>query len=263
MRRAPEAGRCRSSARCGSRTPRRRALSGRRLTSTGGGARRPARPISGFPIFFSTRTANHAFTFALPLNFYWRHDDDANLLVLPLFYDNSHKTGYSAPDLARVHPPQRTRVQPLGGLALLVGRRREGALELPRPLPAGVGLPRKGRRLHGRLPAGLELSRPDLEHDGGRAVPARPRGHLVLSTRCSRSGGAAATKRRGAPTACSSRFFYWDRAEHGLASHLVTPLGGYSRDDRDGTRTWVAAPVPLLRPPRSRAASERCSRRST
>ena len=28
----------------------------------------------GFPIFFSTRTADHAFTFALPLNLYWRHE---------------------------------------------------------------------------------------------------------------------------------------------------------------------------------------------
>ena len=48
----------------------------------------------GFPLFFSTRTASHAFTFALPLNFYWRHEDDASLLALPLFYYNSHKTGY-------------------------------------------------------------------------------------------------------------------------------------------------------------------------
>ena len=31
-------------------------------------------------------------------------------------------------------------------------------------------------------------------------------------------------------------FFYWDRAGYGLATNLVTPLGGYSRDDHDGTQ---------------------------
>jgi len=47
----------------------------------------------GFPLFFSTRTATGAFTYALPLNFYWRHQDDKSLLSLPLFYWNSHNTG--------------------------------------------------------------------------------------------------------------------------------------------------------------------------
>ena len=47
------------------------------------------------PPYVSSRNADHAFTWATPLNFYWRNADDANLLVIPLFYKNTHKTGAS------------------------------------------------------------------------------------------------------------------------------------------------------------------------
>ena len=45
------------------------------------------------PPYVSSRDAAHAFTWAAPLNFYWRNADDANLLALPLFYQNKHNTG--------------------------------------------------------------------------------------------------------------------------------------------------------------------------
>ena len=44
-----------------------------------------------FPVFVSSRSADHAFTYAVPLNFYWRNADDANLLAVPLFYFDSNK----------------------------------------------------------------------------------------------------------------------------------------------------------------------------
>jgi hypothetical protein len=47
------------------------------------------------PPYVSSRNADHAFTYVAPLNFYWRNADDWNLLALPLFYKNSHKTGSS------------------------------------------------------------------------------------------------------------------------------------------------------------------------
>jgi len=47
------------------------------------------------PPYVSSRNADHAFTWIAPLTFYWRHADDANLLALPLFYKNTHKTGAS------------------------------------------------------------------------------------------------------------------------------------------------------------------------
>src|SRR5207248_2476372 len=41
-----------------------------------------------FPLFVSSRSEGGAFTFALPLNFYWRSGHEKNLLVFPLFYRN-------------------------------------------------------------------------------------------------------------------------------------------------------------------------------
>jgi hypothetical protein len=46
-----------------------------------------------FPLAISKRSKESAFTWAAPLNFYWRNGDDKNLLALPLFYQNEHKTG--------------------------------------------------------------------------------------------------------------------------------------------------------------------------
>ena len=45
------------------------------------------------PPYVSSRDAASAFTWAAPLNFYWRNADDQNLLALPLFFKNDHKTG--------------------------------------------------------------------------------------------------------------------------------------------------------------------------
>ena len=47
------------------------------------------------PPYVSSRDAAGAFTWAAPLNFYWRNADDRNLLALPLFFKNVHKTGNS------------------------------------------------------------------------------------------------------------------------------------------------------------------------
>ena len=46
-----------------------------------------------FPFAISKRSKESAFTWALPLNFYWRSGQDKNLLALPLFYQNEHRDG--------------------------------------------------------------------------------------------------------------------------------------------------------------------------
>ena len=97
-------------------------------------------------------------------------------------------------------------------LALLVGRRREGAVELPRPLPAGLGLRGEGERHHGRLPAGLELPQP-----GARTPPSSvPFVHVREGTWYFNtllplwwSGGDDKTRRAHRLLV---PFFYWDRA---------------------------------------------------
>jgi len=46
-----------------------------------------------FPFAISARSKQSAFTYAVPLNFYWRNGDDKNLLSIPFFYQNKTPTG--------------------------------------------------------------------------------------------------------------------------------------------------------------------------
>jgi len=46
-----------------------------------------------FPFAISTRSKQSAFTYAVPLNFYWRNGDDKNLLSIPFFYQNKTPNG--------------------------------------------------------------------------------------------------------------------------------------------------------------------------
>lgn len=46
-----------------------------------------------FPFAISTRSKDSAFTYAVPLNFYWRSGEDRNLLSIPFFYRNTTPTG--------------------------------------------------------------------------------------------------------------------------------------------------------------------------
>ncbi|MEA2699625.1 MAG: hypothetical protein QOI66_3896, partial [Myxococcales bacterium] len=48
-----------------------------------------------FPLFVSSRDNDRAFTYAVPLTFYWRRQDNASTLSIPFFYRNTHKTGGS------------------------------------------------------------------------------------------------------------------------------------------------------------------------
>jgi hypothetical protein len=45
------------------------------------------------PIFVSTRSTNHAFTYAIPLNFYWRSGKSWHFLGLPFLYTSGHPQG--------------------------------------------------------------------------------------------------------------------------------------------------------------------------
>jgi hypothetical protein len=46
-----------------------------------------------FPFAISTRSKDSAFTYAVPLNFYWRSGQDRSLLSIPFFYRNTTPTG--------------------------------------------------------------------------------------------------------------------------------------------------------------------------
>ncbi|HXT97863.1 MAG TPA: hypothetical protein VN853_16300 [Polyangia bacterium] len=195
-----------------------------------------------FPIFFSTRTAARTFTFALPLNFYWRHEDDSNLLALPLFFHSSHQTG--------------------GWFLTWLGYAHREGTEYGRSLAWLYwwgGDDKAQSRYHVFFPLLWDF---EGKNDGTTVLFP-----LVWSFRGPTSNTTVAANfvhvRDGSwtfntffPLYWSSRddktgrahklllpFFYWDRADHDRASTLVTLLGGYRRDDVEGTRTWAILPL--------------------
>ena len=196
----------------------------------------------GFPIFFSTRTPSHTFTVALPvINFYWRHDDDKSLLSIPFFYWNSHQTGNRL-------------------ITWLGYAHREGS-EYGRSvawLYWWGGDEKAQSSYHVFFPLLWDFRGKD---DGTTVVfplvwsfrgPTQNT-TLVIPFVHVRDGSwyfntlppiwwSSGDDKTGRANRLLIPLFYWHRAEHGRAATLVTPLGGYHRDDDDGTRTWVILP---------------------
>ena len=171
----------------------------------------------------------------MPLNFYWRNKDDKNLLVLPLLYWNQHKEGGSLYSLIGYHT--REGDQSAGSLFWLYWF---------------GGNAHDRQRLRHLLPAGLELPLAAVEHH--RRRPGRPSAAAILALH---HGVPALVERRRHRQGRGFRtllpFFYWERSEHDQQSMWVTPIGGYSRDDVDGSRTMLLLPLIFTRRDRTSA----------
>jgi hypothetical protein len=194
------------------------------------------------PIAFSRRTAEHAFTYAVPLNFYWRNKDDATLLALPLFYSNTHKTGASF-------------------YTWLGYARREGA-EYGKSalwLYWWGGDTRARSSYHVLFPLVWDFER----REGGDTVifpvlwsfrsPATNT-TVAFPLLHVRDGSATfntvfplywswSDAKAGASHRVLFPFVYASRNDRDRTRSFITPLGGYTRDDRDGTRTWGVLPL--------------------
>ena len=172
------------------------------------------------PPYVSSRDAAHAFTWAAPLNFYWRNG-------------RRPKPAGAAALLQERPPTAVTRSTPgsatAGAKAASRAVRRSGStgsgeddadkIALRRPVPAALELPRRRPSSTVLLPAGLELQRAEVEHDRrgplhprlqrrqfyfNVAVPAlverRRRRHRARLQGCSsRSSSGSATSRRARP----------------------------------------------------------------
>ncbi len=205
--------------------------------------RSPARSTDlGFPLFFSTRTQASAFTFALPLNFYWRHADDASLLALPLFFHNSNKTGSTfATWLGYTHREGAAYSRSLAWLYWWGGdEKAQSSYHVLFPLVWDF------EEKHGGDTVVFPLVW-SFRTESSNVTVVVPFVHVREGSSYFNTlpplwwtGGDDKTRRAHRMLV---PFFYWDRADGGLATNLITPLGGYSRDDRDGTRTWVIAPL--------------------
>jgi hypothetical protein len=199
----------------------------------------------GVPLFFSTRTPSHAFTYALPLTLYWRHNDDANTLALPLFYWNQHRTG--AWFVSWLGYEHREGAEYSGAFAWLLylgdNTRARSSYRVLFPLfwhfrdkedTATVFFP-------------LAWSFGGANSNTTVALPVLPFVHV-------RDGSwtfntlfpfwwSTSDDKTGRAHRLLVPFFYWQRTEHGDATALVTPLGGYAHDATAGTRTWAILPL--------------------
>ena len=182
-----------------------------------------------FPLFYSRRSPKDSFTYAVPLTFYWRNKDDKNLLVLPLLYGNQHKNG--------------------GALYSLIGyHTREG----PETAGALFWLYWFGADAHDK--SGYDILFPWLwsfHSPASNTTVAPPLVHLRRKSWYFNTvfpvwwSGGDTSKDEAFRTLLP--FVYWQRSAHGKKSLWLTPLGGYSRDDVEGSRTLALLPLILLR----------------
>ena len=194
-----------------------------------------------FPLFVSSRTPAHTFTFALPLNLYWRTDDDASTLVLPLFYVNTHKTGSSFYTWLGYH--RREGREHSGAVAWLYwfggNDKAQSRYDVFFPLFWSFGTRDSGTTI---LPPLVWSFRGPTSS----TTVVFPFIHLRRQANTFDAlfpvWWSARNRAAGTAFKLAIPFFYWRGSDHGKASLLVTLLGGYSSDDRAGTRSWVALP---------------------
>lgn len=179
-----------------------------------------------FPVFFSTRSPQDAFTFALPLTFYWRSGSTKNLLLPPLFF-------------SRWHPNGATFVSPVGYRSRAEGGASRGAL---------LWLYWYGRRSDSQydvvLPFFWSFRSPESTTT---VVPP------VLHIR--RQGSSFTTvfplwwsarnDREGSNWKLLLPVYFARTREHGRIHQWLTPLGGGSRNDDTGARsvTFLVPPI--------------------
>ncbi len=195
-----------------------------------------------FPIFYSRRSADHAFTYAIPANVYWRTEDRSHLIAFPLFYRGADKTS-----------------------SLFI---------------SWLGYAHRDGPDYGRSAAWLYWWGGDDERSSGYKVffplfwhfYAKQERDTVLFPLVWSFGGptwdttvvvpfvhvsdgphyfntlpplwwSVGDKKTGSAHRLLVPLFYWERDAGDHGATLITPLGGYSRDDRTGTKNWAALPL--------------------
>jgi len=188
-----------------------------------------------FPLLFSTRSPQSAFTYAVPLTFYWRDKDDKNLLVLPLLYANQTKKGGALYSLIGYHTRD--------------GDQSDGSLFWLYWFGSNRG-DHSGYNVFFPVVWSFHSANDNTTVAGPLIHVRRKTWYFNTAIPLWWSGGDTA---KGEAFRTLLPFFYWERAEHGKRSMWVTPLGGYSRDDVQGSRTLLLLPLIFTRHDRTSA----------
>jgi hypothetical protein len=180
----------------------------------------------GFPLFVSKRSTEGAFTYALPLNFYWRNGNDKNLLALPLFYWNHSPTSSTLVSLIGYWSTAEG--GSLKGSAAWIywfGRRSDSQYDVLFPLLWSF-----------RTPTSHTFVFPPVLHIG--------REHSSFTT-IFPLAFAAQNDTTGSAWKLFLPLYFSRTKNHGRSHTWLTPLGGGSRDDDAGTRslTFLVPPI--------------------
>jgi hypothetical protein len=235
------------------------------------------------PLFVSSRSPERAFTFALPLNFYWRRGQRSNLLALPLLYHAGRPDGSTTVSLLGYR--HRIGESRAGSLLWLYwyGRSTRRNYDLLIPLflwsrhdqggTLGSPLGYYSRDGENRRGAAAWLYWFGRKTDGRKYDVVFPAFWSFRSNESNTTVIPPVLHLRRQNYALTTVFpFYWagrdlnrgsawrllfplyfSRTGEGGRTHFwVTPLGGYRRDDERETRTltFLVPPIIYRRDPR-------------
>ena len=187
--------------------------------------RSPDHKFEVCPLFVSSRSKGFAFTYALPLNFYWRSGDESTLLIVPVgIRHTTPKGGYFGSWL---------------GYSSVDGESKTGAF---------LWLYYFGRSKSYNYDVGFPLLWSFRSAEANTTI-IPPVFHV---RREGWSMGSAALlawwgrdRKQGSSWQLILPFFFGSRADHGKTALYLSPLGGYRRDDNAGSHglTWLAPPI--------------------
>ena len=177
------------------------------------------------PLFISSRSKESAFTYAVPLNFYWRSGHESTLLIVPVgFRHIDPQGGYFGSWL---------------GYSSLDGDNKAGAF---------LWLYWFGRSKDLNYDVGFPLLWSFRSPEASTTI-IPPVFHV---RRGAWSIGSAALlawwgsdRDKGSSWQLILPLFLGSRADHGKTALYLSPLGGYGRDDNAGSHglTWLAPPI--------------------
>jgi hypothetical protein len=179
-----------------------------------------------FPFAISKRSKDSAFTWAAPLNFYWRNRDDKNLLALPVFYRNEHKTGGNFVSLLGYASGEGTNTNGAFLWLYWYGRSKASSYDVVFPILWSF-----------RSPGANTTIMPPLFHfrSGDTSV-----GTFALL------GWWASDRKEGSNWQLAFPFYFRRSSENGAKALHLWPTGTYQRDDKEGSRYLTMLVPPLV-----------------
>jgi hypothetical protein len=194
------------------------------------------------PPYVSSRNADHALTWIAPLTFYWRNGSDRNLLAIPLFYKNEHRTGNSVYTWLGYSRREGSEMSASVLWLYWFGRDKaqQSRYDIVFPLLWSFRDPKSSSTV--LFPLIWSFSGPK-----SNTTVAGPFIHYRKDSTTYNvlfpfwwSGGDDAT---GRGFTAFIPVFVWKRDDKARTATLLTVAGGYSRDDTNGTRGGLIWPL--------------------